>query len=154
MTGGFMNMFNLSLQLTIAPAGFRSSIIVPMSQWNQPSPASGITWTGQSSVYMRSKRTEHAPLLIHGETVQHVNIRFLGIHITSDLAWFQNSSHLTRNAQQRLLSDWTGPLSSDKRCRNIKICTRLITFLHSYKIHLLSWRLVPPQQSEAHIYIV
>ncbi|KAI3361555.1 hypothetical protein L3Q82_013692 [Scortum barcoo] len=33
--------------------------------------------------YRRSRRTEHAPLLIHGEAVEHVNnIKFLGIHIT------------------------------------------------------------------------
>ncbi|KAI3371802.1 hypothetical protein L3Q82_024358 [Scortum barcoo] len=36
--------------------------------------------------YRRSRRTEHAPLLIHGEAVKRVNnIKFLGIHITSDL---------------------------------------------------------------------
>ncbi|KAI3373312.1 hypothetical protein L3Q82_006611 [Scortum barcoo] len=34
--------------------------------------------------YRRSRRTEHAPLLIHGEAVERVNnIKFLGIHITS-----------------------------------------------------------------------
>ncbi|KAI3369246.1 hypothetical protein L3Q82_007789 [Scortum barcoo] len=33
--------------------------------------------------YRRSRRTEHAPLLIHGEAVERVNnIKFLGIHIT------------------------------------------------------------------------
>ncbi|KAI3374128.1 hypothetical protein L3Q82_005989 [Scortum barcoo] len=37
--------------------------------------------------YRRSRRTEHAPLLIHGEAVERVNnIKFLDIHITSDLS--------------------------------------------------------------------
>ncbi|KAI3363725.1 hypothetical protein L3Q82_001339 [Scortum barcoo] len=43
--------------------------------------------------YRRSRRTEHAPLLIHGEAVERVNnIKFLGIHITSDLT--MNTAHL------------------------------------------------------------
>ncbi|KAI3351361.1 hypothetical protein L3Q82_005900 [Scortum barcoo] len=45
--------------------------------------------------YRRSRRTEHAPLLIHGEAVERVNnIKFLGIHITSDLIWSMNTAHL------------------------------------------------------------
>ncbi|KAI3360304.1 hypothetical protein L3Q82_014611, partial [Scortum barcoo] len=45
--------------------------------------------------YRRSRRTEHAPLLIHGEAVERVNnIKFLGIHITSDLTWSMNTAHL------------------------------------------------------------
>ncbi|KAI3352931.1 hypothetical protein L3Q82_019494 [Scortum barcoo] len=51
----------------------------------------------------RSRRTEHAPLLIHGEAVERVNnIKFLGIHITSDLTWSMNTAHLVKKAQQRL----------------------------------------------------
>ncbi|KAI3356458.1 hypothetical protein L3Q82_017668 [Scortum barcoo] len=55
--------------------------------------------------YRRSRRTEHAPLLIHGEAVEHVNnIKFLGIHITSDLTWsMMNTAHLVKKAQQRRL---------------------------------------------------
>ncbi|KAI3370481.1 hypothetical protein L3Q82_025244, partial [Scortum barcoo] len=46
---------------------------------------------------------EHAPLLIHGEAVERVNnIKFLGIHITSDLTWSMNTAHLVKKAQQRL----------------------------------------------------
>ncbi|KAI3368184.1 hypothetical protein L3Q82_007914 [Scortum barcoo] len=53
--------------------------------------------------YRRSRRTEHAPLLIHGEAVERVNnIKFLGIHITSDLTWSMNTAHLVKKAQQRL----------------------------------------------------
>ncbi|KAI3376472.1 hypothetical protein L3Q82_016933, partial [Scortum barcoo] len=49
------------------------------------------------------RRTEHAPLLIHGEAVERVNnIKFLGIHITSDLTWSMNTAHLVKKAQQRL----------------------------------------------------
>ncbi|KAI3353817.1 hypothetical protein L3Q82_004854 [Scortum barcoo] len=59
---------------------------------------------GHSGVdYRRSRRTEHAPLLIHGEAVERVNnIKFLGIHITSDLTWSMNTAHLVKKAQQRL----------------------------------------------------
>ncbi|KAI3352269.1 hypothetical protein L3Q82_005248 [Scortum barcoo] len=45
--------------------------------------------------YRRSRMTEHAPLLIHREAVERVNnIKFLGIHITSDLTWSMNTAHL------------------------------------------------------------
>ncbi|KAI3377445.1 hypothetical protein L3Q82_008621 [Scortum barcoo] len=38
-----------------------------------------------------------------GEAVEHVNnIKFLGIHITSDLTWSMNTAHLVKKAQQRL----------------------------------------------------
>ncbi|KAI3365001.1 hypothetical protein L3Q82_001168 [Scortum barcoo] len=48
-------------------------------------------------------RTEHAPVLIHGEAVERVNnIKFLGIYITSDLTWSMNTAHLVKKAQQRL----------------------------------------------------
>ena len=53
--------------------------------------------------YRKSRKTEHAPLLIHGEEVDRVNnIKFLGIHISSNLTWSLNTSHLVKKAQQRL----------------------------------------------------
>ncbi|MEL7309606.1 MAG: DUF1891 domain-containing protein, partial [Pseudomonadota bacterium] len=53
--------------------------------------------------YRRSRKTEHAPLCIHEEAVERVDsIKFLGIHISSDLSWSVNTSHLVRKAQQRL----------------------------------------------------
>ncbi|KAI3368098.1 hypothetical protein L3Q82_007800 [Scortum barcoo] len=71
--------------------------------------------------YRRSRRTEHAPLLIHGEAVERVNnIKFLGIHITSDLTWSMNTAHLVKKAQQRLFFlrklklCWTLPSAPDK----------------------------------------
>ena len=44
------------------------------------------------------------PLCINnGEEVERVsNIKFLGLHITSDLTWSANTSHLVKKAQQRL----------------------------------------------------
>ncbi|KAI3363758.1 hypothetical protein L3Q82_001370 [Scortum barcoo] len=66
-------------------------------------------------------RTEHAPLLIHGEAVERVNnIKFLGIHITFDLTWSMNTAHLVKKAQQRLFflrkaeTCWTLPSAPDK----------------------------------------
>lgn len=53
--------------------------------------------------YRRSRRTEHALLLIDGEEVECVdNIKFLSIHITSDLTWSLNTAHLVKKAQQSL----------------------------------------------------
>ncbi|KAI3356770.1 hypothetical protein L3Q82_003451 [Scortum barcoo] len=54
--------------------------------------------------YRRSRRSRSTlPLLIHGEAVERVNnIKFLGIHITSDLTWSMNTAHLVKKAQQRL----------------------------------------------------
>ncbi|KAI3353022.1 hypothetical protein L3Q82_019588 [Scortum barcoo] len=58
--------------------------------------------------YRRSRRTEHAPLLIHGEAVERVNnIKFLGIHITSDLTWSMNTAHLPEYR-------WLGELCDDQ----------------------------------------
>ncbi|KAI3361742.1 hypothetical protein L3Q82_001955 [Scortum barcoo] len=54
--------------------------------------------------YRRSRRTEHAPLS-HPKGKQlsvSNNIKFLGIHITSDLIWSMNTAHLVKKAQQRL----------------------------------------------------
>ncbi|KAI3371872.1 hypothetical protein L3Q82_006754 [Scortum barcoo] len=43
-------------------------------------------------------------LLIHGEAVERVNnIKFLGIHITSDLTWSMNHEHSSPEAPQWLL---------------------------------------------------
>ena len=48
-------------------------------------------------------KTQHAPLCIQGEAVGYVdNIKFLGVHIFSDLSWSLNTSHLVKKAQQRL----------------------------------------------------
>uniref|UniRef100_A0A3B3BMW9 Alkylated DNA repair protein AlkB homologue 8 N-terminal domain-containing protein n=1 Tax=Oryzias melastigma TaxID=30732 RepID=A0A3B3BMW9_ORYME len=53
--------------------------------------------------FRRSKKVEHIPLLIHGEEVERVDhIKFLGIHITSDLTWSVHASYLVKKAQQRL----------------------------------------------------
>ncbi len=53
--------------------------------------------------FRRSRRTAHAPLLIQGVEVEHVeNIKFLGIHISADLTWALNTSYLVKKAQQRL----------------------------------------------------
>lgn len=53
--------------------------------------------------YRRSRRTQHAPLCLQGEAVERVNnIKFLGIHISSDLSWAVNTSHLVKKAHQRL----------------------------------------------------
>ncbi|KAI3372281.1 hypothetical protein L3Q82_022794, partial [Scortum barcoo] len=71
----------------------------------QPSPLHSLHHKTKEVIvdYRRSRRTEHAPLLIHGEAVERVNnIKFLGIHITSDLTWSMNTAHLVKKAQQRL----------------------------------------------------
>ena len=53
--------------------------------------------------FRRSRKMDHAPLLIEGEVVERVdNIKFLGLHITSDLSWSTNTSCLVKKAQQRL----------------------------------------------------
>lgn len=53
--------------------------------------------------FRRSRKTTHPPLHINGEEVESVNdIEFLGIHITKDLLWSLNISHLVKKAQQRL----------------------------------------------------
>ncbi|XDV25252.1 hypothetical protein PO909_029198 [Leuciscus waleckii] len=46
---------------------------------------------------------QHPNQMINGEEVERVNdIKFLGLHITKDLTWTINTSHLVKKAQQRL----------------------------------------------------
>ena len=69
--------------------------------------------------YRRSRKTEHAPLCIHGEAVERVDsIKFLGIHISSDLSWSVNTSHLVRKAQQRLFFL--------RRLRSFEVCSEML----------------------------
>ncbi len=45
----------------------------------------------------------HAPLTINGATVERVSsTKFLGVHITEDLSWTNNTAALAKKAQQRL----------------------------------------------------
>ena len=51
----------------------------------------------------RRSQPEHAPLSISGHTVERVeNIKFLGVQISQDLSWNNNTSGITKQAQQRL----------------------------------------------------
>lgn len=50
--------------------------------------------------FRRSRRKEHTPVDIHGEEVERVdNVKFLGIHMTSDRTW---STHTTCNRKHPL----------------------------------------------------
>uniref|UniRef100_A0A9J8CAM1 Reverse transcriptase domain-containing protein n=1 Tax=Cyprinus carpio carpio TaxID=630221 RepID=A0A9J8CAM1_CYPCA len=47
--------------------------------------------------------TQHAPLTINGATVERVrSTKFLGVHITEDISWADNTAALAKKAQQRL----------------------------------------------------
>ncbi len=47
--------------------------------------------------------TQHAPLTSNGATVERVSsTKFLGVHITEDLSWTNNTAALTKKAQQHL----------------------------------------------------
>ncbi len=48
-------------------------------------------------------RRVHSPLTINGATVERVSsTKFLGVHITEDLSWTNNTAALAKKAQQRL----------------------------------------------------
>ncbi len=54
-------------------------------------------------VDFRRVHTQHAPLTINGATVERVSsTKFLGVHITEDLSWTNNTAALAKKAQQRL----------------------------------------------------
>ncbi len=51
----------------------------------------------------RRVHTQHAPLTINSATVERVSsTKFLGVHITEDLSWTNNTAALAKKAQQRL----------------------------------------------------
>ena len=47
--------------------------------------------------------TQHHPLFTHGAAVERVSsTRFLGVHISEDLSWTNNTTSLAEKAQQHL----------------------------------------------------
>ncbi len=54
-------------------------------------------------VDFRRVHTQHAPLTINGATVERASSnKFLGVNITEDLSWTNNTAALAKKAQQRL----------------------------------------------------
>lgn len=59
-----------------------------------------ITKTKEMIVDFRRTQVAHSPLHINGSIVERVsNIKFLGVHLTDDLSWSLNNTHLTGRAQ-------------------------------------------------------
>ncbi len=59
--------------------------------------------TNEIVVDFRRVHTQHAPLTINGATVERASsTKFLGVHITEDLSWTNNTAALAKKAQQRL----------------------------------------------------
>ncbi len=59
--------------------------------------------TKEIFVDFRRVHTQHAPLTINGATVERVSsTKFLGVHITEDLSWTNNTAALAKKAQQCL----------------------------------------------------
>ncbi len=59
--------------------------------------------TKEIVVDFRKVHTQHAPLTINGATVERASsTKFLGVHITEDLSWTNNTAALAKKAQQRL----------------------------------------------------
>ncbi|KAI3356588.1 hypothetical protein L3Q82_017788, partial [Scortum barcoo] len=102
-----LDIFNLSLQLATVPVSLKTSIIVPVPK------KSAVTCLNDYRPVALTP--EHAPLLIHREAVERVNnIKFLGIHITSDLTWSMNTAHLVASlhVSQDLKTTDLGPFES------------------------------------------
>ncbi|KAK0137544.1 Serine protease inhibitor A3L [Merluccius polli] len=59
--------------------------------------------TKEVIIDFRKKRPTHTPLYIDGAAVETVEtIKFLGVHISSDLSWTQHTSSLAKKALQRM----------------------------------------------------
>ncbi len=59
--------------------------------------------TKEIVVDFRKVHTQHAPLTINGASVERASsTKFLGVHITEDLSWTNNTAALAKKAQQRL----------------------------------------------------
>ncbi|KAL0146554.1 hypothetical protein M9458_058185 [Cirrhinus mrigala] len=59
--------------------------------------------TKEIVVDFRRAHTQHAPLTINGASVERVSsTKFLGVHITEDLSWTNNTTALAKKSQQRL----------------------------------------------------
>ncbi|KAK3538532.1 hypothetical protein QTP86_006696 [Hemibagrus guttatus] len=53
--------------------------------------------------FQKSNSSRHSPIYINGSEVERVSsFKFLGVHISEDLSWHQNTSTLVRKAQQHL----------------------------------------------------
>ncbi|KAI5627509.1 gastrula zinc finger protein XlCGF28.1-like [Silurus asotus] len=86
--------------------------------------------------FRKSNRRRHLPVNINGTEVERVSsFKFLGVHISDDLSWQQNTSALVKKAQQRLYSLRSlkksylspGVLTSFYRCIIESILTNSIT---------------------------
>uniref|UniRef100_A0A9J7YNX0 Reverse transcriptase domain-containing protein n=1 Tax=Cyprinus carpio carpio TaxID=630221 RepID=A0A9J7YNX0_CYPCA len=59
--------------------------------------------TKEIVVDFRRAHAQHVPLTINGATVERVSsTKFLGVHITEDLSWTDNTAALAKKSQQRL----------------------------------------------------
>uniref|UniRef100_A0AAR2JVL9 Reverse transcriptase domain-containing protein n=1 Tax=Pygocentrus nattereri TaxID=42514 RepID=A0AAR2JVL9_PYGNA len=90
--------------------------------------------------YRKTKGCTHSPVYINGAEVERVSsFRFLGIHISADLSWSFNTSHLIKKAQQRLYflrrlkQDRLSPqiLTNFYRCTIESILTNCVTVWYS-----------------------
>ena len=62
-----------------------------------------VSKTKEMIVDFRRKRPHHTPLHINNSTVEKVSsTKFLGVQITEDLTWSQNTAALVKKGQQRL----------------------------------------------------
>jgi len=59
--------------------------------------------TKEIIIDFKSRTTLHSGLSINGEEVERVtNFKLLGLHISEDLGWTSNTTHIIKKAQQRL----------------------------------------------------
>ena len=59
--------------------------------------------TKEIVVDFRRRHSQHAPLILDGAAVEQVSsTKFLGVHISEDLSWSNNSASLAKKAHQRL----------------------------------------------------
>lgn len=61
--------------------------------------------TKEIIVDFRKTKTQHTGLSIDGEEMERVaHFKFLGVHLSEDLSWRVDTTHIMRKAQQRLFS--------------------------------------------------
>jgi hypothetical protein len=79
-------------------------VVRDLAVWCQDNNLSlNVIKTKEMIVEYWKKRTEHAPILIDGASVEQVeSFKFLGVHITNKLTWSKHTKKVVKRARQNL----------------------------------------------------
>ncbi|KAK1794359.1 hypothetical protein P4O66_011237, partial [Electrophorus voltai] len=147
----FTDIFNLSLAQAAVPTCWKTSTITPMPKPSSAASLKDFCPVALTPITMKcfekltkelivenrkTKGCTYSPVHINGTEVERVSsFKFLGVHISEDLSWTLNTSHLVKKVYQhlyflrRLRKDHLSPqiLANFYRCTIESVLTNCVT---------------------------